>query len=405
MSSRSRIGLHLLTLLGLGATAASAYVHYRLVRDPSFISFCDVNATVNCTTAYLSAYGSLLGIPVALLGVCWFAGIWLLQIGASVARVPQPDHVPGYLFALSVPALALALYLAYAAFFVLHAACVLCIVTYVAIVGIFILSGMTTRFSMTTLPARLTRDLRSLTTSPVALVAALLFLTGAASALAFFPRDGAREGSETPAAAAAAQAAAGAPISAAEQEQIQKYLTEAPRQMIPVDQPAPVVVVKFNDYQCPPCRQTFDLYKPLKAKWEKEAPGQVKWVTKDFPLETECNGAIKGNVHQIACEAAAAVRMARQNGKADDMESWIFANQSSLTLAGLKQAAQTVGGVANFDQQYPTILTDVRGDTALGGLLGVGQTPTFYLNGVKLPVLQPEFLNAAIAFELKRTSK
>ena len=56
--------------------------------------------------------------------------------------------------------------------------------------------------------------------------------------------------------------------------------------MIPVDAAgAAVVVVKFNDYQCPPCGNTFQAYKPLKAKWDKEAPGKVKFVTKDFPLE------------------------------------------------------------------------------------------------------------------------
>ena len=132
--------------------------------------------------------------------------------------------------------------------------------------------------------------------------------------------------------------------------------------MIPVDSPATVVIVKFNDYQCPPCRQTFDMYKPLKAKWDKEAPGKVKFVTKDFPLEAECNASIKGGVHQLACEAAAAVRMARANGKSDALEDWIFANQPGLTLDGLKKAVLDIGGVKNFDQQYPTVLGDVRGD-------------------------------------------
>jgi uncharacterized membrane protein/protein-disulfide isomerase len=401
MRVRSRLALHLLTILGLGATAASAYVHYWLLRDPSFVSFCDVNETVSCTTAYLSSYGSLWGVPVAVLGVCWFVGLWLLQIGSRVAGVPQADHVPGYVFALSVPALALALYLAYAAFFVLHAACVLCILTYVSIVGLFIVSGMTTPFSMSTLPARFARDAKTLIGSPVALVLALLFVAGAASALAFFPREVAAAASGS----AAAQAAATATVSAAEQAQLEKYLNEAPRSIIPVDAAAAVVIVKFNDYQCPPCRQTYDMYKPLKAKWDKEAPGKVKWVTKDFPLELECNGAIKGGSHQFACEAAAAVRMARQANKGEALEDWIFAHQSGLTLDALKGAARDIGGVQNFDQQYPSVLTEVRGDTALGGVLGVSQTPTFYVNGVKLPPLQPEYLNAAIAHELKRTAK
>ena len=134
--------------------------------------------------------------------------------------------------------------------------------------------------------------------------------------------------------------------------------------MIPVDAPgAAVVVVKFNDYQCPPCGNTFQAYKPLKAKWDKEAPGKVKFVTKDFPLEGECNAAIPQGPHPIACEAAAAVRMARRNGKAEALEDWLFANQPTLTLDGLKRAVRDIGGVPDFDAQYPKVLPDVKTDT------------------------------------------
>ena len=42
-----------LAVLGLGASVAALYVHYRMLADPSYTSFCDVNATVsglsNCT--------------------------------------------------------------------------------------------------------------------------------------------------------------------------------------------------------------------------------------------------------------------------------------------------------------------------------------------------------------------
>jgi protein-disulfide isomerase/uncharacterized membrane protein len=402
MTSRARATLIAATILGLAVTAYATYVHVNLLRTPDFTAACDINATFNCTSAYLSRYGSFAGLPVALLGAFWFATALFLLISARASGVPNDDHVPGYLFALSVPALAFALYLGYAAFFVLKTVCVLCVLTYLSIAVIFVVSGMTTKFSLTTLPARLGRDLKALVATPAVLIAAVLFVAGAASAVAFFPRE---SGAAAPASPEATAAAINAPIPAAEQDQLEKYLSEAPRAMIPVDSPAPVVFVKFNDYQCPPCRQTFDLYKSVKAKWEKEAPGKVKFITKDFPLEPECNASIKGGVHQLACEAAAAVRMARANGKSDALEDWIFANQPSLTLDGLKKAVLDIGGVKDFDTQYPAVLTDVKGDAALGGLLGVNQTPTFYLNGVKLPPMQPEFVNAAIAFELKRAAK
>ena len=48
-------------LLGLGSSAAASYVHYRLLSDPSYLSFCDVSALVNCSQVYSSPYGALAG--------------------------------------------------------------------------------------------------------------------------------------------------------------------------------------------------------------------------------------------------------------------------------------------------------------------------------------------------------
>ena len=105
-----------------------------------------------------------------------------------------------------------------------------------------------------------------------------------------------------------------------------------------------VLVVKFNDYQCPPCRQTYMEYKPILAKWAKQAPGKVKFVTKDFALERECNSVVSTDVHPSACEAAVAVRLAREKGKAEAMEEWIFANQPTLTPDKVKEGAKEIAG-------------------------------------------------------------
>jgi protein-disulfide isomerase len=172
-----------------------------------------------------------------------------------------------------------------------------------------------------------------------------------------------------------------------------------------VDVSAPVIIVKFNDYQCPPCRQTYDLYKPLHEKWDREAPGKVKWVTKNFPLQPECNATVQRQVHPFACEAAAGVMMAKQHHKGEALEDWIFANQPTLTLENLKQAIHDIGNVQDFDTQYPRVLNDIRTDTQLGGLLGVNSTPTFFFNGVKMPPQSPDVMDALIAHALKKVEK
>jgi uncharacterized membrane protein len=174
-------------LLGLVASGASAYVHYHLLKNPGYTSFCDINATVSCTQAYLSRYGSIGGVPVALGGLVFFLFVVLLVWGAGgTSRIA--DSAPAYVFAASTFALAVALYLAYASFFILKAVCPLCVATYIAVIGIFMTSGGASSVPMTSLPRRASRDLRVLVSTPLALVVALLFLGGAVSAVAAPPR-------------------------------------------------------------------------------------------------------------------------------------------------------------------------------------------------------------------------
>ena len=390
-------------LLGLIAASASTFVHYRLLNDPTYASFCDVNATFSCTQAYSSRFGSFGGVPVALLGVIFFAfvlGLIALCSRSSVAA----SNLPGYLFAVSTVALAAVLYLAYASFVVLQAVCVLCVGTYVAVIGLFLLSGSATRYPMTSLPVRALGDLRLLFRTPSALAAAVAFVIAAGASVAWF--TGQSVASVSAEAAAEAQPAPPAAALTAEQiTQFEHYLAQQPRVPLLVpSEGAAVVIVKFNDYQCPPCRQTFLEYKPVLAKWAKLQPGKVKYVTRDYPLERQCNAFVNQDMHPAACEAAVAVRLAREKGKADAMEDWLFANQPSLTPASVKSAVATVAGVTDFDARFAATLELVKTDIAQGSALKVSGTPTFFMNGMRLPGLRAESFDAAIAWELRRVT-
>jgi uncharacterized membrane protein len=176
-------------IVGLGASVGAAYVHYHLLFDPNYTSFCDVNATVSCTQVYQSRFSMFLGIPVAIFGAISFAVAVLLSVGGMAAAQNVRESIPGYLFVLSTLALSVILYLAYASFFVIKAVCLLCLITYAAVIGLFVISGAAVSFPMTTLPRRMTRDLRVLVGSPLALTLALLLVAGAGTTLAFFPRE------------------------------------------------------------------------------------------------------------------------------------------------------------------------------------------------------------------------
>ena len=386
--------------VGLAASAASTWVHHRLLTDPTYVSVCDVSSQFSCSEAYTSPYGSIAGVPVALLGVVFFLFVIGLVVlcgrSASAAR-----NLPGYLFAISTIGLAMVLYLGYASYFILGTICLLCVGTYVAVIGLFLTSGAAAKEPMSSLPGRAVRDLGTLVRTPAALSAAVVFLVGAIAAMALFPSGTVAAESTVPAGEQAATPAPGP--GAGQMAEFEKWLAAQPREamVVPADGAA-VVVVKFNDYQCPPCRQTYMEYKPIFAKWAKQAPGKVKFVTKDFALERECNAAVSSDVHPASCEAAVAVRLAREKGKAEAMEEWIFANQPSLTPASVRQAAKDIGGVEDMDARYEATLNLVKGDTAQGAQLKVNSTPTFFMNGMRIPGLRPEFFDAAIAWELKR---
>ena len=387
------------SLIGLAASSASTWVHYRILNDPAYASFCDVNATFSCTEAYASRFGSFGGVPVALLGVLFFAfvlGLITLCSRSSTAVA----SLPGYLFAVSTVGLAIVLYLAYASFVILKAVCVLCVGTYVAVIGLFLFSGAATRYPMTSIPSRAARDFRTLLRTPSAITAALAFVVAAGAAIMMFPET--RVTAASGLSSADQQAPAPAPA-AGQVQQLEQFLAAQPRVVVmaPSDG-ADVVIVKFNDYQCPPCRQTFLEYKPVLAKWAKEAPGKVKFITKDYPIERQCNSTVGQDLHPSSCEAAVAVRLAREKGKAQAMEEWLFANQAGLTPEGVKNAAATVGGVTDFEARFPATIELVKGDVAQAGQLKVTGTPTFFMNGIKLPGLRAEFFDAAIAWELKQ---
>ena len=397
----------LLALLGLGASLESTRVHYRMLNDPTYASFCDVSDTISCTQAYSSRFGSVAGVPVAVFGVVFFAFL-LVLIGLCSRSATAVRNLPGYVFAASTIGLAVVLYLGYASFFILNAVCLLCLTTYIAVIGLFLLSGATTKEPMTSLPARALRDLGTLMRTPSALSATVAFAVAVVAAILFFRQPMAvAVSAESATAEQQAQPTAPAPptATAAQIQQLEAYLAQRPR--VPVMAPsdgAAVVIIKFNDYQCPACGQTYRDYKPVLAKWAKEAPGKVKFISRDYPLERECNNNLAQDIHPAACEAAVAVRLAREKGKAEAMEDWVFANQPALTPEGVKNALATIAGVKDFDQRFAGTLELVKADVAQGAQLKVKGTPTFFVNGMELPGLRPEFFDAAIAWELKRVN-
>ena len=400
MTSRARLLILVFSLAGLAFAGSSAWVHYKLVTQPEYVSPCDINATFNCSQVYMSQYGAVKGVPVAVGGVIWFALVTLLAWFARPGD-KQSEANSAYIFALATIGLGAIIYLGYASFFVLRTGCLLCIGTYVSVLGIFLVSSASATMSMTQLPGRLFRDLRTLISQPATMLVAILFVAGAASAIAFFPKEG-----SVPASAVTTQSA-----------DMDKAFADAWFQQnrvnlgIPTDG-AKVLIVKFIDWQCPSCKAAHFAYKPILEEFEKSNPGAVKQVIKDYPLNNRCNYGVSTEMHPAACEEAAAVRMVREKGKETELVEWMFGMPGELQVRRtpdmVKAEVTKLIGVTDFDREYAARLPAIKQDAADGGALRVSQTPTYFINGIRAQTdqgwLPPHYFGLAIKLELDKAA-
>ena len=380
-------------MLGLGASTAASWVHYHLIQNPDYSSFCDVNSTISCKQAYLSAYGSLAGIPVAILGVLFFALILLL-----IQATPPPDAkrsteaAPAAILVLSTVALGMVVYLAAASIFILKEVCPLCVATYLAVIGLFTVSVLS-RPAFPNLIGGAVRDVQRLGSSSAMTVVTTAFVIGAIVLVVLFPQPEVRPFVPPL-----------LPLPADQRVELERWFDLQPKVDLPLPpETAKVVIVKFNDYQCPPCRGTYFAYEPIVAKY-KDRPQDVKFILKHFPLNSQCNAGVHNVTHAAACDAAAAAVMASQRGTFDKLSDWFFMHQNDLTPSLVRGAADDVGGIKDFDAQYPQAIQQVQADAAMGVKVGVESTPTFLINGRKTGGIPAPALDALIELELRRAS-
>ena len=403
MSAPLRRFIALLAVAGLIAAASSSYIHLQLVSDPAYTSFCDVSEAVSCTELYQSRFGSVAGVPVALGGVVWFGVVLLLVLADARGPERSRENITSYLLVWSTVGLSVVMYMAYASFFVLGTFCILCGVVYVAVSGIFLMAGSRPATPFGQLPSALVSDLRVLVRRPVGFFLTVVFLAGSVAAGAWFPEPRPLEAIATP-----------TPVSD-DTEQADKQRSEFERFWSAqpqadsrlTDVEAPVVVVKFNDYQCPACAQTHLLYGPIFTKYESSHPGSVRLVTRDVPLDPDCNDSSPSGPHAAACDAAVAVRLARRVGDAEArrMEEWLYENQEGLSRDTITVALAEIAGVdpAEFETRRAGVIDEITVDISIGVALPVEATPTFVVNGVVLKGgLAPRFFDQAIALELER---
>jgi len=161
---------------------------------------------------------------------------------------------------------------------------------------------------------------------------------------------------------------------------------------------AVVTVVEFSDLQCPHCKEAQPTLDKLMAE-DKD----VRVIFQSFPLP----------MHDWAAKAAAyADCVSRSSNDA----FWkfipsVYAAQGDITaanadekLTGLADSAGVKGADIAACAAKPETTSRVEKSVALGNALNVDSTPTLFINGRKLPVVQYEVLQKLVAFAAKEAT-
>jgi protein-disulfide isomerase len=173
-----------------------------------------------------------------------------------------------------------------------------------------------------------------------------------------------------------------------EAERFHVELGEAPTRG-PAD--APVTVVMFSDFECTYCEQGYDMLVEL----EKRYRGRVRIAYKAFPLE----------FHSDALPAAMAARTAQAHGKFWEFHDRLFSGPG-VDLDQVLVAAREAGIdplLVTRDLDSLEYGPEVRRDIRQARRLGVGSTPTFFVNGRMVAGAVPiEDMSALVDNELEQ---
>ena len=144
---------------------------------------------------------------------------------------------------------------------------------------------------------------------------------------------------------------------------------------------APVTIIEFSDYQCPYCKRWHDeVFKRLLVEY----PDQVRFVYRDLPLGS----------HSQAAKAAEAANCANEQGSFWQYHDKIFSytydigREAFLNYASELSLDMTIFTECLDSSRYAD---EVSADLKYAQELGIGSTPTFFVNGI--------FVQGALPYE------
>ena len=145
---------------------------------------------------------------------------------------------------------------------------------------------------------------------------------------------------------------------------------------------APVQITEYADFECPTCAR-FAIVTMPDVVQRLIPTGKLRWQFLDFPLQQHANSPLAHVA--AACAGAQGKFWEMQYALYSHQDAWFSVKNplSEFLEYGRQVSLNTDSLRACIDQRRPW--PQIEASRCLGEKLGVGGTPTFYVNGREVP--------------------
>ncbi len=415
--NRHFIIIYLISLVGFVICVYLTYLHLGILSGSlTEKSFCDVSDMISCEAISASTYAEIGGIPISLVGgIVYIIIISLSVFGISMKNGFAVDSMK-QIFLISLLSICFDVYLATVSFFFLKTICPMCVITYIinlvnlilskryiqtSILRAFIdLKGIL--FPLTGLKKKKDEKkepyLKGITKVVYNFLNIVIVICGIVVAIML-------------------RYYLSADVQGFDYNKYMEYVNSAKRFDVDIsndpyygNKDAKLVIVEFSDFECPFCKKAALQVKKVLSGYKD----RIKLVFKNFPLHTECNAAVKRDVHPNACRLAKMAECAFRQDKFWVMHDLIFDRQEKIKHKKLDSEIFTslVDGAGldkddfNRCMSDGSVLLSIKEDTLWGKKLKISSTPTFVINGVRFNgSFKPLILRRIIEIELERVER
>lgn len=337
-----------LSIAGVVISSYLIYAGHRLGRDPAWESVCTVSERFDCNAAIRSPYSSVFGVPLSVLGACFYMLTALLAVVDLWAPRRTWPRSPAILVLLgSSIACALSVGLATVSALVVRSWCLLCIGLYIVNFCMLFVSVSALRATKETIRFALWSERARLAKHPFPAIAWVI----AASALLVAVHDNRSESSRLSVAC----------------EEVALAVREG----------RPLELVVYSDFQCPHCKALDASLRQLRRR------PLIRIVQEPYPLDQTCNPHARITKHPGACLQALASLCADEQGRGQTLNDRLFDEGAKERAALIASAASLGIDRGRFEDclQSPAVAARLRDVIDGAAARQVRATPTLFVNG------------------------